>query len=94
MLKKTTKGVIITIKVITKSSSSKILGKENNYLKIRLKSAPEKNKANIELITLLSKTFNIPKSNIEIITGKTSRLKHILLINQDLDYINSILYNN
>lgn len=75
----------IRVKVIPQSSPQGIAeilkesidGEEVLTYKIRLKSAPEKGKANAELIKFLSKEFNAPKENIEIISGKTERIKLI-----------------
>ncbi|MBM9590569.1 DUF167 domain-containing protein [Leptospira sp. 201903075] len=41
----------------------------------RLKSPPVDGKANEELITLLSKHFHVPKSNVEILSGLSSKSK-------------------
>ena len=69
----------LRIKVIPKSSKNEISeiikDEEGQTIKIRIKAAPEKGKANKELIKFLSKEFSIPKQNIEIISGKTSQLK-------------------
>ena len=45
-----------------------------------LKSNPEKNKANIELIKLISKHFKVSSSRVRIISGKTSRNKRIEIL--------------
>ncbi len=45
-----------------------------------LKSPPDKGKANKELIELISNFFRVPKSNITIISGITSREKKIRII--------------
>ena len=47
----------IKIKVKTNSREPKIEKKENFYL-VSLKSVPENNKANLELVKLLKKYFN------------------------------------
>lgn len=49
-------------------------------LKVTVKSIPEDGKANKELIEFLAKTWKIPKSNIEIISGHTSRIKTLSVI--------------
>jgi len=64
-----------TIKIIPKSSENKIIEHYDDFLKIKLCSIPERGKANEELIKFLSKYFKIPKSNIEIVKGHTSRNK-------------------
>jgi len=73
------KDMYLRIKVIPKSSKNEISeiikDEEGQTIKIRIKAAPEKGKANKELIKFLSKEFSIPKQNIEIISGKTSQLK-------------------
>ncbi|MFC1616033.1 DUF167 domain-containing protein [Patescibacteria group bacterium] len=45
-----------------------------------MKAAPEKGKANAELIKFLSKNLGISKSQISIISGKTDQLKLIKII--------------
>jgi uncharacterized protein (TIGR00251 family) len=46
-------------------------------LKIRISSPPIDGAANAELIKLLSKKFGVSKSNVEIISGETSKLKQV-----------------
>jgi len=52
---------------------------EDETIKIRIKAAPEKGRANIELIRFLAKELTLPKENISIISGKTEQLKLIKL---------------
>lgn len=68
--------IYLKIKVIP--SSSRTEEKEpmsDGTLKIALRAAPEKNKANLELVDFLSKKYYCPKDRIKIISGHTSRLK-------------------
>ena len=67
---------IFEIKVITKASCDKIY-LENNIIKVKIREIPENGKANKAIIELFSKTFKIPKKNIEIIKGQTSSNKTI-----------------
>jgi len=69
-------SVVIEIKVVP--ASGRVGCKlEGNRLKCFLKSAPEKGKANKELVAYLAKKLNIPSRHITIITGATSPLKRI-----------------
>jgi uncharacterized protein len=68
---------LFEIKVIPRSSVSTIVAHEGNSLKIKLQSAPDKGKANSELINLLADYFSVSKSAIEIIAGLTSRNKRV-----------------
>ncbi len=70
------KNKYLRIKVLPKSPKNEvveILGDET--IKIRIKAAPEKGRANKELISFLSKELQIPTSNIKILSGKTDQLK-------------------
>jgi hypothetical protein len=80
--------MIIFVKVISNAKKNEIISFQENILKIKIKAIREKNKANLELINFLSKTFKIPKSKIEIISGKTSSIKKIKI---DIDEKN---FNN
>jgi len=67
---------IIKVKVIAKSKKEKI-EKRDDLWRIYVNEAPEKDKANRAAISFLAKFFNIPKSNISIIAGRTSSYKLI-----------------
>lgn len=67
---------IFDIKVITKASIDKIY-LENNIIKVKIREIPENGKANKAIIELFSKTFKIPKKNIDIIKGLKSSNKTI-----------------
>lgn len=66
----------IQIKVIPKSRETKFIEKmDDETYKIRVKAAPEKGKANEELIRFLAKTLSIRKDEISIISGHTDTRK-------------------
>ncbi len=65
----------ISIKVRTKQQKSKVEKLEDGTYLVSVKALPDKNKANIEIINLLSEYFNVTKSQIEIKSGKTSSRK-------------------
>jgi len=67
------KNSLKKIKVVCNSGKQEIK-KENDYLKVYLKSSPEKGRANVELISLLASYFN---SDVKIVKGKKSRNKVI-----------------
>ena len=95
---KQTKGYILRIRVTPNSSVSGFqdIFKDPNgvdFLKVNLNSAPEKGKANQELIKLLSKTLKISKSSFSVISGTTDRYKKILLEIEPSNTIETILNN-
>lgn len=68
---------ILTFKVKPNKRETKIIKKEGEIYYLDLAATPVDNQANEELIRFVSQEFKIPKSNIEIVSGKTSRLKRL-----------------
>jgi len=54
-------------------------------LKVQITTAPEKGKANKDLIALLAKHWKIPKSAITIVRGEASRLKTLEITGVSLE---------
>lgn len=82
IFEKTKKGIVLRVRVNPNSSSCAVSGimdtaDGGKLLKINLRVVPEKGKANKELIAFLSDCLKIPKSNINIISGETDRIKKI-----------------
>lgn len=76
----TQKIITLTIKVTPKSGKHEIAGiMANGRVKIKLKSAPEKGKANEELIELLSEYFGVPRKNIILKIGGKSKEKVVTI---------------
>jgi uncharacterized protein len=69
--------MILHVKVKPNSSKQSVENFGNGRYLIYLKSPPENNKANIELINLLSKELGVPPKSININFGKTSNEKMI-----------------
>ncbi len=65
------------VKVKPNSKQQKIIDEVDGSLTIYLKSPPVDGKANEELIKVLSKKYNVPKSYIRIKSGASSRQKLI-----------------
>ena len=69
----------IAIRVQPNVSKDEILGWVEGVLRIRIKAPPENGKANEALVSLLASVVGIPKSQIRIIKGYTSRNKVIYI---------------
>jgi uncharacterized protein YggU (UPF0235/DUF167 family) len=48
-------------------------------LRVRVKSVPDKGKANAAVMSLLAKALGVPKSMVSVTSGETARLKTILV---------------
>ncbi len=71
------------VKVKPNSKHQSIKEEPDGSLTINLKSPPTNGKANEELIKILAKKFDVPKSNIRIKLGLSQRQK-LIEINIDL----------
>jgi len=76
----TLNSLMLQIKVIPNASKTELIKTEIGY-KARIQCPPVDGKANDALIALLSKEFGVAKNSIEIIKGKTSRNKTVLVRN-------------
>lgn len=75
-------GFSFWVRVTPKSSKNRIgdlvdTPTQRKMLKVYVTAAPENNRANIAVIEELAKYLRKPKSQIQIISGLTTREKHI-----------------
>ncbi len=79
---------VFDVKVVPSSGRNKWLLDASGKLKCYLKSPPEKGLANEELIKLLAKALRLPKDQVSILAGATSRNKRIrVAINMTFDQL-------
>lgn len=65
--------------MIPKSSKQRISEVSPENFKVWVHSAPEKGRANEEVIELMSDYFNIPPSRVKLIKGERSRTKTLAI---------------
>lgn len=75
----TAQGSTIEIYVQPKASKNELIGIHEGILKIRISSPPVEGEANRECLKFLSKVLDFPKSLLQIVQGKKSRRKKILV---------------
>ncbi len=87
-----TNEVIISVKVTPNASSNKIIYDDNLQVwRVYTTAKPIDGEANSAIIPQLAKFFNIPKKNVAICSGFTSKLKKITLSELDQDYIEQFI---
>lgn len=69
--------LIIEVKVVPSSGKSGCILDKAGRLKCYLKSPPERNEANAELIKLFAKALKLTQNEVQIIAGATSRTKKL-----------------
>lgn len=67
----------LVVKVTPNAKKNAIEGFQEGVLKIKIHAPPDKGKVNEELIAFLAKTFCLPKSQIQIVSGHSSSLKKL-----------------
>ena len=80
-------GVILSVKVVPRSSKTAIAGVLGGMLKVKLAAAPEKGKANESLVEFLAETLGVKKNAIIITSGHTSPVKTIQITGVSTEYI-------
>lgn len=79
--------LLLHLKVQPNASHSVWAGLHGTRLKIRLQSPPQNGKANRELIRFLSDTLGVPKSNLDLIRGQSSRDKTVRIEGMSSDQL-------
>jgi uncharacterized protein (TIGR00251 family) len=70
---------ILPVKVKPGSKRPGISELEGSILEVRVKAPPVDGKANAEVLTVLAKHLGVKRSQLEIKTGSTSKLKRIAI---------------
>ena len=84
-------GFLLDIKVVPGSSRTRISGLLGESIKINVAAAPEKGKANKELVKYLSKTMGVPKSAVVVVSGEKDHRKQIRISGIGKDQLESII---
>ena len=69
----------ITVEVKTNKKDNKIEKLSQTLYQVNIKSSPVEGKANKELISVMADYFHLPKSQVEIKVGKTSKTKVLVI---------------
>ncbi|HJO55086.1 MAG TPA: DUF167 domain-containing protein [Candidatus Scalindua sp.] len=84
-------GIVVSVKVQPNASKDRVVGEHADQLKIAVTVAPEKGKANKAVIKVLSKLLGVKSSDIEILSGETSRDKKVFIRNISKEDFNRII---
>jgi uncharacterized protein len=69
----------LRLRVSPGASRSEIVGRHGEAWKVRVAAPPESGKANDALVELLSSTLDVPRSAIELVSGRGSRDKTVVI---------------
>ena len=68
-------GVILLVRVQPGARRNQIAGEHNGHLKVAVTQVAEKGKANDAVVRVLCKELSLRKSQVELLSGQTSREK-------------------
>jgi uncharacterized protein len=91
LLNPTQTGVLLTVRVTPRAGKSAIAGVREDTLVVKLVAAPVDGAANDALVALLSDVFDIPRRDIEIVSGDKSRTKRVHLVGASLSAVDARL---
>ncbi|HPJ56575.1 MAG TPA: DUF167 domain-containing protein [Kiritimatiellia bacterium] len=72
-------GAVLSLRIVPRAHKNAIQGEHGDALKIRLCAPPVDGAANAALIEFLSDSLSLPRARIQLLSGKTSRTKRVLL---------------
>lgn len=79
------------VRVRPRASKSAVAGEHGGALKIRLAAPPAEGQANDELTRFLAKLFDVPRAQIAILSGQTSRNKIVRVGGVSVEYCGKVL---
>lgn len=80
-------AVVLTIHVQPGASRSEVVGDHGDALKIRLAAPPVDGKANAALTAFVARVLDVPRSQVELISGTGSRQKRVRVTGASLDKV-------
>ncbi len=78
-LKERSGGIVLAVKAQPSARLNGIVGTHAGALKVAVNAAPENGKATAAIIELLAEVLDMPRSNIQLLSGATSRQKQFLI---------------
>ena len=80
----------LTLHVQPGASRTEVAGTHGDALKLRLAAPPVEGKANAELLRFLAEVFGVPRRNVTLLRGESSRAKVVRIarpvVRPDVDW--------
>lgn len=71
---------LLSVRVKPHARRAGLLGRHGNGIKVGVRAAPERGKANRELVRVLAQLLGVGVDAIEIVSGATSRDKNLRIV--------------
>jgi len=86
-------SVTLSVRIQPRASKNEVVRQENGGLKFRLTAPPVDGAANEALVKFLAARFSVARSQVEIVSGHTSRDKIVRISGVSSTDAESLLYN-
>lgn len=90
-IRETPEGVVFKAAIQPKGARNEIVGLKGDALKIKLTAPPVEGAANRMCVDFLARSLKVRKSDVEIVRGKRSREKQILVRSATREKVESLL---
>jgi uncharacterized protein (TIGR00251 family) len=79
--------VVLRVSVSPGAGRSVVVGRHGDALKVRVGAPPERGRANTAVVELLASVLGVPKADVELVGGETSRSKRVAVTGVDPDEV-------
>lgn len=79
-LRESPEGVVLTLKVIPRSSVNGLAGVQGDALKLKVTAPPVDSAANAEVVRFLAEVLDVPRGTVQLLRGATSRHKQVRIV--------------
>ena len=79
-LRESPEGVVLTLKVIPRSSVNAVAGPQADALKLKVTAPPVDSAANAEVVRFLAEVLEVPRGAVQLLRGATSRHKQVRVV--------------
>ena len=76
-------GTTLAVHVVPRGKKSQVLGVHGDAVKVRVSAPPVEGAANEELIRFLAEVWHVSRSQVQILSGQTSRRKIVAVSGLD-----------
>jgi uncharacterized protein (TIGR00251 family) len=85
--------LVLRVQVVPRASRSAVVGEHNGLLRVRIAAPPVDGAANEELVRLLARKFEVPRSAVTIVAGQSARTKQVRItdVKRDLEFVKAVL---
>lgn len=84
-------AVTFSVRTVPRASKTEFADGHDGAVKIRIASPPVEGAANEELVKFLAKTFGVPKSSVEIVSGEHGKNKTVRIFGTTKDAVRKVL---